>query len=345
MLFDTRYAVSFFFVLSGFILCHAHQHFDRARDMASFYAARVSRLWPAHAVTAALAVAFVVPWTAAVLWKLPVNLLLLHGWLPLITWYYSINAVSWSISTEMSFYLVFPFAFATAMHRPWRLVWIALAILAIAIAGATLLGLSPREGDPGVTAWGLLYISPAGRIAEFLAGMASYRGAVWLYGRSVSWGKGNASLIELGTVALTFVAMVACTRAANVLSATLPQLSVWLRVAGPFGFFCLLICVLYGERGMVSKLLQWRPLVYLGETSFALYLLHQLVLRWMFAQFHVAIQANPHLAYAAFWLAALAGASLIHHLVENRFRSPLRRLLSKRSAYGVTGGAEKVEPL
>ena len=33
---------------------------------------------------------------------------MVHGWIPSASWYFSYNSVSWSISTELFFYLMFP---------------------------------------------------------------------------------------------------------------------------------------------------------------------------------------------------------------------------------------------
>src|SRR5690349_17655364 len=49
----TGQAVSFFFVLSGFILAYNYPVLRTGRDVAMFYATRFARIWPLHALTAA----------------------------------------------------------------------------------------------------------------------------------------------------------------------------------------------------------------------------------------------------------------------------------------------------
>jgi peptidoglycan/LPS O-acetylase OafA/YrhL len=298
-----------------------------------FLAARVARLWPAFLATAVLAMATVAPINSAeAAAKAAVNVFMLQSLVPLKDWYYSLNAVSWSISTEMFFYVVFPFALLLAKRNVALLCAVAMALLVTMVSLVALLGLSSSESDQGVTAWGVLYISPITRIAEFLAGMAAYQLAVSMHAHSVKWGKLRAAAIEFSALAFAFAAMVFFTWLSNsALKEAAPQFSVWVRVAGPFLAFGLLLAVLYGERGPVSGWLKWRPLVYLGEISFALYLLHQIVVRWMFINYRAVIEQHVTAAHILYWVISLAGAAMIYHFIEQPMRSPLRRLLSGQS--------------
>jgi peptidoglycan/LPS O-acetylase OafA/YrhL len=46
-LFDLRHGVTFFFVLSGFILSYTYANFDWKNNYRDFFAARIARLYPA----------------------------------------------------------------------------------------------------------------------------------------------------------------------------------------------------------------------------------------------------------------------------------------------------------
>jgi peptidoglycan/LPS O-acetylase OafA/YrhL len=111
--------VSFFFVLSGFILSHAYSELDVKHGLRSFFAARFSRLYPAHLFTALVAMFLFSPIGSAYdLIRSAVNLSMLQSMIPLLPWHYSLNAVSWSISTEFFFYALFPFILPIAKRRP-----------------------------------------------------------------------------------------------------------------------------------------------------------------------------------------------------------------------------------
>ena len=76
------------------------------------------------------------------------------------------------------------------------------------------------------------------------------------------------------------------------------------------------------SRGMVAKLLSLRPLVYLGEISFAFYMVHAMILM-LFQDSGLGIGAAWPLGFALALAASLAAASLLHLAIEN----PARELI------------------
>ena len=129
--------VSFFFVLSGFLITYILLQEKRAYSSVSlrkFYMRRVLRIWPVYFITLALGF-FILPWLTHVLIgdaslpfltnvhlsELPKYLFFLanfslafHGGASVLT------DVLWSISVEEQFYLVWPFvvAFLPTKHLP-----------------------------------------------------------------------------------------------------------------------------------------------------------------------------------------------------------------------------------
>lgn len=72
--------------------------------------ARFARLWPAHAATLILSVILLARPNATgtdpvVLFA---NVTMVHAWIPIWDYFFSYNSVSWSISTEAGFCLLFP---------------------------------------------------------------------------------------------------------------------------------------------------------------------------------------------------------------------------------------------
>ena len=107
--------VSFFFILSGFILAYNYQDGiqKNQKSKRTFYQARFARIFPLHILTLIISI----PLTYSVfikdksLWfsQALTNLTLTQSYIPIKSIYFSFNAPSWSISNEMFFYLVFPF--------------------------------------------------------------------------------------------------------------------------------------------------------------------------------------------------------------------------------------------
>jgi peptidoglycan/LPS O-acetylase OafA/YrhL len=113
--------VTFFFVLSGFVLTWSAQP---GTKISTFYRRRFARIWPAHAVAliAALFVFYRFDPPETMAWIKPVSLtvivlsvFLLHGWSNDPNVLYGGNPASWTLSVEAFFYAYFPFVWrATA---------------------------------------------------------------------------------------------------------------------------------------------------------------------------------------------------------------------------------------
>ncbi len=330
-IFDLRNAVSFFFVLSGFVLVHSYGHVDAKRDFWEFLSARISRLWPAYVFTALIAITVLVPIASGYdLLRAVVNVLMLQSLVPSSWFYFSFNGVAWSVSAEMIFYLAFPFALLLLRKSVLFLVSVAVLVVVSCVSIATAADMSVSESVP-VSAWGLLYISPLCRVAEFFIGMAAYPIATGIASALKKQATARATLLETAVLIAMVGGMVFTTwLARSVLWSSHPQLALWVLVTGPTLVFAASLVVFFAERGLVSRILGVRPLVYLGEISFSLYLLHQLVLRIMLAYFEPWLKANMMTAYAAYWAISIVGAALIFELIERPFRSPLRSFLNRR---------------
>ncbi|WP_037836538.1 acyltransferase family protein [Streptomyces sp. NRRL S-244] len=96
--------VSFFFVLSGFVLTWSAKPND---TITGFWRRRLLKIFPNHIVMWALAmVLFAGAMTPLSAW-LP-NLFLIHSWFPQHATFISVNPPSWSLCSELLFYLLFP---------------------------------------------------------------------------------------------------------------------------------------------------------------------------------------------------------------------------------------------
>jgi len=330
--FDVRQSVSFFFVLSGFILTHVYRHAHGWLAWRQFATARFARIWPVHAVTALLAIETVAPPDGAhPIMLTAVNLLLGQAAVPLAAWHYSLNAVAWSISAEAFFYVAFPLLLVLVLTRGSRALLAPAALLAAVIVLAVVTRRPLFESAPGVTAWGLLYISPTARVLEFAVGIFAYE-ALYLR-RSTHPKKGWATLRELLAIGAMLAAMIAAPALADAIEASIAsQASVWVRTAAPFPCFAVAIAILARRQGVISQGLALRPLVYLGEISYSLYMIHQLVVRNLFLHADTWARLHPSVAYACYWLAALGMAAGLYHWIEQPMRQRLRRTFAPARA-------------
>lgn len=98
--------VSFFFVLSGFILAYVYPNLETWPEIRRFWLARIARVWPALAFSFIFAF-----WLLSLDWDSPIaltNLLMINAWIPYQDYFFSYNSPSWSVSTEFFFLLGFP---------------------------------------------------------------------------------------------------------------------------------------------------------------------------------------------------------------------------------------------
>ena len=324
--------VSFFFVLSGFILAYVYpslETFGRRR----FILARIARVWPAH-VAALILFLLLLPAAPRNLWSghslriLMANLFMVHAWIPQAEYYFSFNSPSWSISTEFAFYLCF-----LGLIPNWRRTWATkLAVVFIVLVGLILFGnawnvpaWTPADTTK-LTLDGLVYVNPLARLLEFTLGMST--ALAWAHLRPrVRSGLPVGTLLEMSLFGLVAYTMYQSPHWASLAGGFGPIGSagrVWLAHAGFSSLpFAALILVMALELGWLSRLLAFPLLVLLGELSYSLYLIHQVVLRYYAAHAPAFALIPGWIAYPVFWALTLLAAFVTWAVVER----PARRFL------------------
>ena len=303
-------AVDLFFMLSGFVLWLNYGERLRRDGIGAapqFLARRIARIWPLHAFILAVAVTFAsalylsgranpaqYPWG-----ELPLHILLAQNWgfTDRLSW----NDPAWSISCEFAAYLVFPFL---ALSCDWRrfssaaliaiVVLLGLALHAIMAAG----GASTLGAD--ITRFGLIRA-----LAEFSIGTILC--ALWSRWRDMPRLPLLASLAVVPCLAIAAI------------SGRIPE-----TLAVPPLFAALLLAVALTASSPANPLGS-RPIHYLGEISYATYLVHFL----LYVLFNLLLVDDPKfvpLGLLALFLLLTFGASvLLHHGIER----PAQRVLNR----------------
>lgn len=266
--------VSFFFVLSGFILTYKYKDVFsgwRLDGIRSFMVARMARIWPVHVLTLLLSIPLVVDvyrgrWGEGVFAGL-VNLALLQGHFPSKGIYFSFNGPSWSLSAEMFFYVVLPFLLlATAAWRSRATVrhytFIGIMVLGLA-ALAAIVGRNHTNHE-----W-LFYIWPLFRFSDFamgvLAGLAFCR---WGRVRGNAWVWTSLEVVSVAVIGLQIM-----------LASYVPSSLRHGVYYAPVYVACILIFA--QGNGWLARILSHRWLVYGGDISYSFYMFHMLVIRYV----------------------------------------------------------------
>lgn len=200
--------VCFFFVLSGFVMCAGwEKKMDKETvSKKDFFLRRLIRLYPLHflCLLGAIALGFRHISLNGLIKLIP-NLLLLQSWIPIESYYFSGNAVSWCLSDFMFLYLLFPFL-ALFQYRHRKTWWgITAGIIVIYLIGIAFIPANMRHP--------LVYINPAFRLVDFMIGIMLWQ--VWLIAKGSrkfsdfmnSISKFWINVIEISAVAILGIAI------------------------------------------------------------------------------------------------------------------------------------------
>jgi peptidoglycan/LPS O-acetylase OafA/YrhL len=299
--------VDIFFVLSGFILSHVYaEQFSQSlssKSLRAFAVARFSRIYPLHFLTTILMLlAYGIALRVGVTptesggyspTSLILGLLLVQEWFGVV----APNPGSWSISIELLNYIAFPFLIFISTRLPRY--WPALAIILGTVVAALPANTNVLHG-----------------VAEFVMGCAAYAASKQHKG-GVSWPLSGAFF------ALPFFVFYAfnISNIHNIGGFGLPALSFTAAV-----YFL----AMSNKYDPFARLCTMRPLVFIGEISYSMYLLQWFV--WVGWK-HV-IGKLPFFSSHPYGMVTLAAASLFilsvvsFYFFEKPSRSWLRRLLS-----------------
>jgi peptidoglycan/LPS O-acetylase OafA/YrhL len=306
--------VDFFFVLSGFVLTWSWRPEVPARR---FWWNRVARIWPLHLTTLVLGVAFVADQMnrPGVLGTVA-NLLLLQAWVPSDKVYFGYNAVAWSLSCEVFFYLAFPWLVRgiNALTARGRRVLIA-AVVGVLLLYPGVFSLTLAPHDFSGWEW-TTYVAPLWRLGEFVIGIVA---ALAVRDGWRPRMRGWHALVLAGVLAAGLLAD-------GLVHGALRNRPL-VEVAGMLVVAQVIVCIAGDELGGRRRLLASRPMVALGAASYALYLCHALVYGWVVSRWSWTGDGMMRVVgWSAYVALAVALAFSLHHWVE----VPAERWLRQR---------------
>jgi peptidoglycan/LPS O-acetylase OafA/YrhL len=313
--------VAFFFVLSGFVLTWTARDGGQAGDTAvRFWRRRFAKIFPNHAVTWALVILVMVAWGDELRKEVAIgNLFLLQTWFNFDTFPYSINTVSWSLSCEAFFYLCFPFVLPLLR----RVNTYALYVIAAALV-AVMYEVQNWTADlTFADRWWLTQLFPPTRSLEFWLGVV-----VALLVIRKRWFGPGLWVATASTIA--------------VIIANQQKVDAKYWTSDAPAVFALLIAAA-AKADLAGRWTPWRSrtMVWLGEVSFAFYLVHVAFMSntLRLLQYH-GVDLTGHIQY--YLLPALFGVSLLFAWLLHRFvETPMNRRL--RPKPGNAGPARQAD--
>ncbi|WP_223830473.1 acyltransferase family protein [Nocardiopsis quinghaiensis] len=297
--------VSFFFVLSGFVLAWSARP---GQSVLSFWRRRMVKIFPNHLVVFALSLVLFAGAAITSVWHWLPNLFLVHTFFPQPEISLSMSPPSWSLGSELLFYLMFPLLIGPVKRIRERALWL---WAGAAVAGTVVLQLVVTHLIPDTptsaitpisdTQFWFGYLFPPGRLFEFVLGMLLARivlAGLWPRALGMGWslvlmaaGYGAGFIVSFQ---YTFVA------------ATIIPIGVIIAATA--------VADVEGRRSFLSS----RPMVWFGEVSFGFYLIQGVTIFYASSLLDGATfgVAGGTAVLVGYFLATLLGGWLLYRFVE-----------------------------
>lgn len=305
--------VSFFFLISGFILSYNYGDRPAPLNPLDFWMARFSRLYPVYVLTLIVSIPMLIAeWHVRSHTQfyegVVLTPLLLQGCFPRLATFW--NTVTWTLSCEVMLYLAFPWLMRLRWPRSWGKLLVMLAVLwAVGMIPHSIyvlhdpdhLGHMADRYSDGFWINTLKY-TPLPYVCTFLAGLTLGR----LHEAAKLGVRGRMIVGVCGFAAAWFVTYHMATR--------LPYIMIHGGLLTPI--FGAIILGLAGPSPL-ARVFSIRPLVAVGTSTYCLYLLHfnvfiLLHLNHVPERLHVA-RFDPWISYVFVVLLAMSVRKFVEH--------------------------------
>lgn len=331
------FGMSLFFILSGFVIHYNYAKLIKSEGLLSggyqFMSARIARLYPLYILILLLSLDGIPsvsfhnkPWGELA------YLTMTQSWFNLQNIFFK---PVWSISTEFFFYVAFLFLLPLfeRINRPRLALVIFLPIVFVALPHL----INLKELFFKDTAGWFIYFSPYVRIFEFIAGMLASKAYLSLQDEESNIG-------ILGYIGM-LLCVAWCVTIISIDSFSSGHYSILLSnfMFAPAIAPLLVLCCRFNT--MVSRFLSSRPLVFMGEISYSVYLLQFLILTGT-AAVYIHPQADSMLCINSIIkiIVVLTLTTLIASGSYTLIEKPSRKWARKMLALGVRDSVTEVIP-
>lgn len=313
-------AVSYFYVLSGFVMAYVYYRpLPSGFETQKYWLTRFSRIYPVYIfsfLTTCLYYIDIVPKTR--LKEFLANLLLYQAWIPEYTTSYNIAA--WSLSVEVFFYILVPVLIFFTLNKPIKqLIWFSLCFWIFSQFVHSIL----RIGYLDPTTRYFFGYFPLFHLNAFLLGFV---GGVWYVKRPINQVVSPFVNLFLIFFSMAFVLSALYLRDVQHILGITFSLDVGLLAP----FFLIIILALALNSTFLAKIFSHPWLVLLGDSSYALYILH-VPFRWWAERIlgYFAITLSPPIFLWIYLPTTIILCILIYKYLEIPARDWLRRNANK----------------
>lgn len=258
LLIHANYGVSYFFILSGFVMMIAYGRKSHVHPI-SYLKNRFARIYPVYllAIIFSLLYKFFFIYEAIPSEDILLNILALQAWVPAKTM--TVNFPGWSLSVEFLFYAVFPL-FCNKIYSRYKLKKLIFPILGFWLVSQLFFILSEngnfRIGSEKET-HNFLFYFPLLHLNQFLIG--NLAGLIFI---KYFWDKQKK--VDFAIIGIGILVILSILYRPENISYHNGLLAV---------LFAPLIMLIAMNSGFLTQIFNKKPLVYLGEISYGIYIL------------------------------------------------------------------------
>ena len=293
-----RYGVQLFFIISGFVI---YLTLGKTKNWKDFVISRFSRLYPVYwvsvIITSGVIWTFSLPGREPSLFSMMVNMSMIQDWFSIP----HVDGVYWTLSLELSFYLIMLFVFILDRLERIEVIcirWILFILLA-----------------RGCEEYFSFQILPVIKILLILDYANLFIIGIMFYRRYVQKSHWGAIVIIFASLLLEFILH-----------------------GYESGIICSLFAAMVNMaifRNKIADIIfSAKPLIFIGSISYSLYLLHQNI-GYVMLRYLYSLEVKPVAAIPIVYLIVLGLAVLLNLLIEVPAREGIRRAWKKKQVIGM----------
>ncbi len=322
--------VSIFLILSGFLMIYSY--LDRElecslKNCVIFSVKKIKKLYPLHIITMLLPMLLVLrgiilDFSGKAVFnfiaQIFLNITLLQSWVPVTDFYFSFNGVAWYLSTCLFIYAVFPFILRKFKKTKMKNVAF---IGVVTFACQIIVGIILKLLNLYSTSHFITYIFPIFRLGDFLIGCCL--GYIFL-NVNFKLNKIQATVIEIISLVLIVFSDIIYLKNKGVLGSYYFKFTVLFIPVS-----VLLVWIFAINKGVISKLLTCKPIVYIGNISPYAFLIHNIIISivrvgmYKFILSESNVWFKPVLIVVSFVLTVLSSAAYM--AIEKKLRPVLTK--------------------
>jgi len=309
--------VSYFFVLSGFVMVIAY-HNSRMDtvDRNKYFVNRIARIYPVYLFALLTLTGFYAYFGGRInANSFILGSLALQSWFP--THALSLNTPGWSICVEVLFYTLFPLLIVS--YRKYSLnhvLWVVLVLWLL--SQVVFIALFNSEYNQGLRSgfYKLIFYNPLMHMNEFTIGNA----AALLFLKYRGYAVRNAGAWAFFAVLLTF----------GLILFKPDYLAYHNGLLAPL--FAVFIFLLSMDKGKLYQLLSHRWLVYAGEINYSLYILQLPFYKLWTAVFDKLQVDNPYFLFYGYVVALTLVSAASYELLEKKAKAYITLKMAGRQS-------------